>query len=809
MVKRFAPARDLFVGFDPTDPEHLDQIFVEIPGVDDPAAGARARGGITLYVSRDGSADGDGGEDSPYRQPSEALASIPDGVEGDIVIECLDDGIKPALSIFGDVVIRPGSDVVEAKWTEIPGRAGTGAEMSLAVSNRITVSGLSGMSYAVVGKLLLIEGANDEGNNTAFEIIEYTSPTEIVVRAKGAVGGESSVTWKLADRGTPLPSQEGSGAAMSSESAGVITVSGLSGMTPSSVGNKLILSGTARLANNNSFEITAYHSPSSVSVLYTLAPGDDENNGEIEWREIAVPDFTQSLVPGDAVSVGSLTSIVSSVLSPTSFRLTSVVAQGVDSANVTRLESAFKIPYTRKVAGPKGARITVVGRRDEKVAELSSLASLPVDDKVSVRKLDSGGYTAVVGDGDHWLDVEYPAPRDYRPHGYSVLASTSPVVNVLSPHPLDESGVGVLRPLDTPLIGESGDYDRHYGSQVDGVELVFIGVKFILGGDGRDFFHRSRFHGCAFSHHTSSTPVFSRCVVEAYDAAGLVLEDSDFSGIASGVVVSSGTARVSGVLRGSVNNQLTVMGGSLARLSDLDFEGSTRCVSITQGSRAEQVGDITVSGGPPRFLEMYYGCGYERVVGHVTGETLGVCVVIRAGDLIVGIIAAADGRLSNALDSTQEVIYGDVGPVTFGELPSDAFIVSEDTGGGGGGGSNAHVFFDSTCSVDDEIGHAVYVLGPSLVEGVDIRDDDKVNAVGLITDKPTPTTCKVQVAGLVRGVLAGLTPGARYFVGDDSLLSPTRPVGTEADPVYVISMGTAVSPSVLALSPSPPVKVRS
>lgn len=75
-----------------------------------------------------------------------------------------------------------------------------------------------------------------------------------------------------------------SGAAASITVTAVVTVTGLSGMTAGSVGNFLTLTGAATGANNGTFLISVFNSPTSVEIINASA-ATDGNNGSISWTE--------------------------------------------------------------------------------------------------------------------------------------------------------------------------------------------------------------------------------------------------------------------------------------------------------------------------------------------------------------------------------------------------------------------------------------------------------------------------------------------------------------------------------------------
>lgn len=85
--------------------------------------------------------------------------------------------------------------------------------------------------------------------------------------------------------GSPLSSQSGASASITTFSTGILTLTGLTGMTAASVGNFLTISGAATGANNGTFLIAEYVSSSSVRVANGSGVASDANSGSISWVE--------------------------------------------------------------------------------------------------------------------------------------------------------------------------------------------------------------------------------------------------------------------------------------------------------------------------------------------------------------------------------------------------------------------------------------------------------------------------------------------------------------------------------------------
>ncbi len=83
--------------------------------------------------------------------------------------------------------------------------------------------------------------------------------------------------------GSIISGQSGS-SALIINSAGTITVSGLTGMTANSLGRFLTFSGAASGANNGTFAIITFNSATSVDIS-NISAVTDINNGLISWIE--------------------------------------------------------------------------------------------------------------------------------------------------------------------------------------------------------------------------------------------------------------------------------------------------------------------------------------------------------------------------------------------------------------------------------------------------------------------------------------------------------------------------------------------
>ena len=135
--------------------------------------------------------------------------------------------------------------------------------------------------------------ANNSGSNVWWQ---QQQPFPLGTDAN--IGTLSSVLGSAGILLNPIPGLCSSGAAASiayTPSPPTVTVSGLAGMTPASVGQYLVITGAAYngghpvgdpdAGNNGSFLITSFVSTTSVTIANSNAglPAHDGNNGSINW----------------------------------------------------------------------------------------------------------------------------------------------------------------------------------------------------------------------------------------------------------------------------------------------------------------------------------------------------------------------------------------------------------------------------------------------------------------------------------------------------------------------------------------------
>lgn len=160
-------------------------------------------------------------------------------------------------------------------------RSSNSCSIAAASGGLSTITGLASMVANDVGRFLVISGAATAANNGSFRIVSRTSGTQVAIFNPGAVSDANNGTASLAYdvRGG------GSAASIAVAVNGRSTLTGLSGMTASSVGHRLTIIGAATGANNGTFLITDYIGLTSVKIENSLAVSD-ANNGSIVWTEV-------------------------------------------------------------------------------------------------------------------------------------------------------------------------------------------------------------------------------------------------------------------------------------------------------------------------------------------------------------------------------------------------------------------------------------------------------------------------------------------------------------------------------------------
>jgi hypothetical protein len=131
----------------------------------------------------------------------------------------------------------------------------------------------------------------------------------------------------------------------------------------------------------------------------------------------------------------------------------------------------------------------------------------------------------------------------------------------------------------------------------------------------------------------------------------------------------------------------------------------------------------------------------------------------------------------------------------------------------GGGGSTQEI--DAVCAAGDAIGDVVYISADKVGSLYSVAKVDIDNAapwrgigIGVVKSKPTATTCRVQLGGLLQGVYSGLTPGRRLFVNTSSQLSPAPPAPPVSGRRLSQRIAYAVSADTILIDPKEPIALQ-
>jgi hypothetical protein len=117
------------------------------------------------------------------------------------------------------------------------------------------------------------------------------------------------------------------------------------------------------------------------------------------------------------------------------------------------------------------------------------------------------------------------------------------------------------------------------------------------------------------------------------------------------------------------------------------------------------------------------------------------------------------------------------------------------------------------CTIAEQVGDCVINSGPKIgtiytVSKMIPTVDGMSQAVGIITKKYDSTTCRVQLLGPLKGVVSGLVPGKRCWVGKDSKITQDMPSLDTDEILYLQVIGTASDFDEMVLNPQIPIVLR-
>jgi hypothetical protein len=186
---------------------------------------------------------------------------------------------------------NPNSDLWNGYGAQIGSQTGSAASYSAnPFSNIYTVSGLTGMTSASVGRILIISNAINSLNNGVYRIVAFNSATSVNIHNQNGSTSETNNTrlvWREMDPVAYVPGQTGVVASITTLANGrVVTITGLTGMTPASTNRYLTITNAGTAANNGTFKILSFISSTSVTIINAAAVAPDGNNGSINWKEM-------------------------------------------------------------------------------------------------------------------------------------------------------------------------------------------------------------------------------------------------------------------------------------------------------------------------------------------------------------------------------------------------------------------------------------------------------------------------------------------------------------------------------------------
>lgn len=137
------------------------------------------------------------------------------------------------------------------------------------------------ISQEFLGKKITVTGAATSANNGEFVIlsvipnVSYYNPAAVAPD-----GNNGSISFTISS-GTGIV--EGETANITAAASGLVTLTGLTGMSPDFVGQRMVITGAGNSGNNGAYLVVNYHSATSVDVYNQSGSAPDTNNGSIVW----------------------------------------------------------------------------------------------------------------------------------------------------------------------------------------------------------------------------------------------------------------------------------------------------------------------------------------------------------------------------------------------------------------------------------------------------------------------------------------------------------------------------------------------
>jgi len=111
-----------------------------------------------------------------------------------------------------------------------------------------------------------------------------------------------------------------------------------------------------------------------------------------------------------------------------------------------------------------------------------------------------------------------------------------------------------------------------------------------------------------------------------------------------------------------------------------------------------------------------------------------------------------------------------------------------------------NVLQNQLCASGVYVGSAVYITSGSAFNGI-ATSITTSRIVGIVTAKPTSTTCHIATCGFISGVLSGLTENSKYFLSDITPGLVTLTVPSTVNHTVVL-IGTPLSSTILTVGVS-------
>jgi hypothetical protein len=151
----------------------------------------------------------------------------------------------------------------------------------------VTSGGTQTVTYTGTTSTTFTGCSGGTGTMNTGNLVTSTNGVRIFSTNGNTDGNNGRILWKEMDSSAYVEGQNGSVANITTVTGGrVVTVTGLTGMTPLSTNRYLTITGASSSANNGTFKILSFISSSSVTIINSAGVASDANNGSIAWKEM-------------------------------------------------------------------------------------------------------------------------------------------------------------------------------------------------------------------------------------------------------------------------------------------------------------------------------------------------------------------------------------------------------------------------------------------------------------------------------------------------------------------------------------------